>query len=249
MKLEGKTALVTGGTKGIGSATAVKLASMGADVAILGRHDNESARSVKAVIENMGRRCVMIIADMGIPEDAARAVEETVAGLGRIDVLIHNAGGAVPGGIMKVTAEDWYRGFDVHVHAAFHLSRAIVPYMKKQGEGAIVLLSSVAGIRGCPGAVGYGVVKCALIQFARAMARDLADDNIRVNCVSPGIVRTDFHAGMTPEQEKNNLDNRIPLHRFGTPEQIAEVIALLVENDFITGENYVVDGGMTMRIV
>ena len=121
--------------------------------------------------------------------------------------------------------------------------------MKKQGEGAIVLLSSVAGIRGCPGAIGYSVVKCALIQFARAMARDLADDNIRVNCVSPGIVRTDFHAGMTQEQEKNSLDNRIPLHRFGSPEQIAEVIALLVENDFITGENYVIDGGMTMRIV
>ena len=92
-------------------------------------------------------------------------------------------------------------------------------------------------------------MKGVLPQFARAMARDLADDNIRVNAVSPGIILTTFHDAMTPEQKRNNLDNRIPLHRFGSPDDVADVIALLASNDFITGENYVVDGGMTMRIV
>ncbi|MFC1692899.1 SDR family NAD(P)-dependent oxidoreductase [Candidatus Latescibacterota bacterium] len=249
MDLNGKVSLVTGGTKGIGAATALKLAVSGSDVAILSRHDDESARSVKSAIEQKGQRCIKITADMAKPEDAVRAVNETVEGLGGIDVLIHNAGGAVPGSFTAVTPQAWYEAFDIHVHAAFHLGRTAVPYMKQRGEGAFVLVSSVAGIRGCPNAFAYNVVKGALLQFARAMARDLGDDNIRVNSVSPGIIRTDFHAAMTPEFEKNSLDNRIPIHRFGAPEEVAEVIKMLVVNDFITGENYVIDGGMTMRIV
>jgi NAD(P)-dependent dehydrogenase (short-subunit alcohol dehydrogenase family) len=120
--------------------------------------------------------------------------------------------------------------------------------MKERGAGAIVLVSSAAGLRGCLGALAYGVVKGALPQFARALARELADDNIRVNCVSPGIIRTPFQDFLTPEQVKNNIENRIPLHREGRPEDVARMIAELVVNEFITGENVVIDGGMTMRI-
>ncbi|MHB9027847.1 MAG: SDR family NAD(P)-dependent oxidoreductase [Candidatus Latescibacterota bacterium] len=249
MQLAGKVALVTGGTKGIGAATALMLATRGADVAILGRHDTESARKVRADIEAMGRRSHLIIADMAKREDAARAVEETDDVLGGVDVLIHNAGGGLVGNFLETAEEDWYRLFDIHVHAAFHLCRAALPYMWENRQGVIIMVSSVAAHRGVPNIVPYGVVKGALLQFARGLAREYADYNIRVNCVSPGIIRTDFHAAMTPEQEKHNLDNRIPLHRFGTPEQVAEVITLLVQNDFITGENYTVDGGMTMRMV
>lgn len=138
--------------------------------------------------------------------------------------------------------------FAVHVHSIFHLCRAAAPHMARQGEGAIILLGSAAGLRGCPGALAYGVVKGALPQFARGLARELADQNIRVNCVSPGIIRTPFQAHLTPEQIDNNR-NRVPLHREGRPEEVAHVIVSLIENDFITGENVVVDGGMTMRIV
>ncbi len=248
MELSGKTALVTGGTRGIGAATALKLADLGADVAILGRHNNDEAQSVLASIRKKDRNGIMIAADMAQPDDAVRAVNETVEALGGIDVVIHNAGGNVPGSFTEVSDETWYEAFDVHIHAAFHLGRAAIPHMKRHGEGAIVLISSVAGIRGCPNSAAYGVVKGALTQMARAMARDLADDNIRVNCVLPGIIWTAFHHAMPPDVRKNNLDNRVPLHRFGTPEQVAEVIALMVQNDFITGESFVVDGGMTMRI-
>jgi NAD(P)-dependent dehydrogenase (short-subunit alcohol dehydrogenase family) len=121
--------------------------------------------------------------------------------------------------------------------------------MTKQGEGAIILLGSAAGLRGCLGALAYGVVKGALPQFARSLARELADNRIRVNCVSPGIIRTPFQDFLTPEQAANNIKNRIPLHREGRPDDVAEMIVTLVENDFITGENIVIDGGMTMRIV
>jgi 3-oxoacyl-[acyl-carrier protein] reductase len=249
MQLEGKIALVTGGTKGIGAATAQKLASLGADIVINGRHDNAEAKDVVTAVEALGRRCKMIVADMAVPDDAIRSVEETVAAFGRIDIVVHNAGGGVVGGFMEVAPEEYLAAFDVHVHAAFHLGRAAVPHMRATGGGSIILISSVAGIRGCPGAFAYGVVKGALPQFARAMARDLASDNNRVNAVSPGIVLTSFHDAMTPEQKRHHLDNRIPLHRFGASEDVADVIALLAGNDFITGENYVIDGGMTMRIV
>jgi len=249
MDLKGKVALVTGGTKGIGAATAKKLAGLGADVAILGRHDTESAHAVRGAIEEKGRRSLMIVADMAKPADAVRAVRETVEDLCGIDVLIHNAGGGLVGGFTDIAEADWYRMFEVHVHAAFHLCREAIPYMKRRGGGAIVFVSSVSGLRGVPNIIPYGVAKSALLQFTRGLAREFADWNIRVNSVLPGIIKTDFHAAMTPEQERHNLDNRIPLHRFGTPEQVAEVIALLVTNDFITGENYTIDGGMSMRMV
>jgi NAD(P)-dependent dehydrogenase (short-subunit alcohol dehydrogenase family) len=164
-------------------------------------------------------------------------------------VLVHCAGGAAPGSILQVAPEIWYSAFDIHVHAVFHLVRAAVPLMMQNGGGAILLVSSAAGARGCAGAVAYGVAKGALPQFARALARELSEFNIRVNCVSPGIVRTPFQDYLTPEQVRNNVENRIPLHREGRPEDVAEAIVALVENDFITGADLPIDGGMTMRMV
>jgi len=147
-----------------------------------------------------------------------------------------------------VSEKDWYRAFDVHVHAVFHLCRAVVSLMRGNGGGAIVLVSSAAGTRGCSGAIAYGVAKGAIPQFTRSLARELADDNIRVNCVCPGVIRTPFQDMLTQEQIRDNIERRIPLHREGTPEDVAEVIALLVTNQFTTGETVAVDGGMTMRM-
>jgi NAD(P)-dependent dehydrogenase (short-subunit alcohol dehydrogenase family) len=172
-----------------------------------------------------------------------------VKDLGRLDVLVHSAGGPVPGSIYAVTDESWMNAFAVHVHSIFHLTRAAAPHMAQRGGGAIILLGSAAGLRGCLGAAAYGVVKGALPQFARVLARELAEQRIRVNCISPGVIRTPFHDALSPEQARNNIENRIPLHKEGKPEDVAELITSVVENDFITGENMVIDGGMTMRIV
>jgi NAD(P)-dependent dehydrogenase (short-subunit alcohol dehydrogenase family) len=120
--------------------------------------------------------------------------------------------------------------------------------MQKKKEGAIILISSTAGIRGIVTNIAYQVAKGALPQFARALAREFANDNIRVNCVAPGVVRTDFHKTMTDAQRRLNLEQRIPLHREGTPEQVADLILSLVTNDYITGETMTIDGGLTMRI-
>jgi NAD(P)-dependent dehydrogenase (short-subunit alcohol dehydrogenase family) len=239
MDLQGKVCLVTGGTSGIGAATSLALAQKGAKVATVSRTGTG--------IHGANIRCYE--ADVADPEACRRSVDQTVEHFGRLDVLVHSAGGPVPASLYEVTDESWMNAFAVHVHSIFHLTRAAGPHMALQGEGAIILLGSAAGLRGCLGAAAYGVVKGALPQFARVLARELAEQRIRVNCVSPGLIRTPFHDALSPEQAANNIKNRIPLHKEGKPEDVAALILTLIENDFITGENFVIDGGMTMRIV
>ncbi len=250
MNLDGKVCLITGGSCGIGAATAREFARRGADIAICGLPaDEELACGVKREIEALGRKAVIITADVADPAQAADCVRRTAESLGKLDVLVHCAGGAAAGSLLEVEDGTWYKAFDIHVHAVYHLSRAAVPFMKKQGGGAILLIASAAGARGCAGAIAYGVVKGAIPQFTRAMARELAEFDIRVNCVAPGIIRTRFQDYLTPEQVQNNIRNRIPLRREGRPEDVAAVLAALAENDFITGAEVPVDGGMAMRMV
>ncbi|MCI0333816.1 MAG: SDR family oxidoreductase [Planctomycetes bacterium] len=248
MNLTNKRALITGGTKGIGAAIAVDLARQGCDVVINGRNDDESAAAARQSISAAGRKCVTVLGDVARPDDVDRLVRETEASLGGIDILIHSAGGPSWGMIDDCTPEQWKSTFDTHVHAAYFLCRRALPIMRKASEGAIVLISSVAGIRGCPNAIAYGTAKAAILHFTRMLARDEADNNIRVNCVAPGIIRTRFHDSMTAEAKAHNLAVRIPLHREGTPEQVAEAVRALVTNDFITGEVLVVDGGASMQV-
>jgi NAD(P)-dependent dehydrogenase (short-subunit alcohol dehydrogenase family) len=248
MDLKNKACLITGGTRGIGAATAIALAEQGANLVITGRRSDDAAKSVAQQIEALGRKCFIVTGDIAKPEAAKHCVDETVAKLGTIDLLIHSAGGPANGGLLDLTPEAWHGAFDVHIHPIFHLCRAAIPVMKKKRDGSIVLISSTAGVRGIKTNVAYQAVKGAIPQLTRALAFEFADDNIRINCVAPGVIRTDFHAKMTPEVKKNNLDNRIPLHREGTPQQVATLIREVATNDYLTGETFVIDGGLTMRI-
>jgi NAD(P)-dependent dehydrogenase (short-subunit alcohol dehydrogenase family) len=248
MELAGKAALITGGTLGIGAAIVVDLARQGADVAVVARNLGQPAADLKQAVEALGRRILLFTGDMSQPDDCAAAVEKTVAHFGRLDVLVHNAGGPSPGKIDEISAEQWRATMDLHVNANFYLAKAALTHLKAHGEGCIITVSSTAGIRGVPGAIAYATAKGAIPQFTRSLARDLADFNIRVNCVAPGVIRTRFHDDMTAERKELNLKHRIPLHREGTAEQVAEVVRLLVTNDYITGETVVIDGGLTSRI-
>jgi len=248
MQLREKTCLITGGTRGIGAATAIALAEHGANVSLVARRLDEEANRTRQRIESLGRRCRLIAADMGKAEEATRCVEQTAKHFGSVDVLVHAAGGPVNGGLFAITPETWHTAFNVHVHAIFHLCRVAIPFMKQKKEGAIILVSSVAGIRALKVNVAYQAVKGAVPHLARALAYEFADDNIRVNCVAPGVIRTEFHAAMPPHVKQHNLENRIPLHREGTPEQVGSLIRELVTNDYVTGETFTIDGGLTMRI-
>lgn len=242
---EREAAIITGGTRGIGAAIARQLAARGVDLLLSGRHRDDE---VEALLAELGERARFEAADAADPASAARLVEAAMEAFGRIDYLVPAAGGAVPGTALTLTPEAWEDAFRVHVHAPFHLFRAAHSALAVRG-GAVLLVSSVAGLRGCPGTVAYQTVKGALPQMGRALARDHGHENIRVNTICPGIIETRFHAAMTPEARKNNLDNRIPLHRFGTADNVATAAVELLTNPFITGETLVVDGGMSMRMV
>jgi len=240
-------AIITGGTRGIGAAIGAELARRGARLVVNGRNsDDEVAENLAAL--NALTEVEVVRGDASDPAVATALADAARSRFGRIDFAVAAAGGPAPGKITDLEADAWMRTFDIHVHAVFHLFKAVHEGLAAQG-GGFLMVGSAAGIRGCPGTVAYQVVKGALPQFARALARDHGAEGIRVNVIEPGIIRTRFHQAMTPEAEKNNLDNRIPLKRFGKPDDVATASVELLTNPFITGETLVIDGGMSMRMV
>ena len=248
MDLQSRVALITGGTMGIGAAIAIDLAKQGAQIAICARNLEGEAQQTKAQIESYGATCLPIQADMCRADDCIAVVEKTAAHFGRLDIIVNNAGGPSHGRLEDVTAEQWLMTMNLHVNSNFYLAKAALPHLGKQTESAYITVASSAAIRGINGAIAYATAKGAIPQFTRCLAREWADFNIRVNCIAPGIIRTRFHHDMPEDRKKNNLDNRIPLHREGTIEQVAEAVRLLITNDYITGETLVIDGGLTSRI-
>lgn len=243
--VSGKLALITGGTRGIGLEIARQLLSAGANVVVNGRASTDEAEALR---RDFGLdRVLVALADVSEPAAATALVAEAAGAQDRLDILIHSAGGPAPGSVLSLTADAWMQAFALHVHPVFHLFRAAHPYLSRQG-GAVLLVSSVAGLRGCPNSVAYQTVKGALIPLAKALAFDNAAAGIRVNVIAPGIIRTGFHAQMTEAAKAHNIANRIPLRREGSVGDVAEAALAMIRNEFITGEVLTIDGGMSMRV-
>jgi NAD(P)-dependent dehydrogenase (short-subunit alcohol dehydrogenase family) len=240
-------AIITGGTRGIGAAIGIALAERGVRLVVNGRNSDEEVEQNLATLRDL-TDVEVLHGDAANPVIADELAKTARARFGRIDFVVAAAGGPAPGKVTDLAVDQWMAAFDVHVHAVFHLFRGTHAALAERG-GGFLMVGSVAGRRGCPGAVAYQVVKGALPQFARALARDHGHEGIRVNVIEPGIIRTRFHQAMTPEAERNNLDNRIPLRRFGKAEDVASASVELLTNPFITGETLVIDGGMSMRMV
>jgi 3-oxoacyl-[acyl-carrier protein] reductase len=240
-----KTAVITGGTRGIGLALATVILERGGRVVVNGRTATPEA---DALLAQFGAdRVLVALADVSVPAQATGLIATAADHFGRIDILVHAAGGPAPGKVLDLTPEAWMAAFAIHLHPVFHLFRAAHPYLARAG-GSVLLVSSVAGLRGCPGSVAYQTVKGALIPMARALAFDHSAEGIRVNVLAPGIIRTRFHDQMTDAAKAHNMANRIPLRREGSAEDVARAAVALIENEFITGEVLTVDGGMSMRI-
>ncbi|HWA18373.1 MAG TPA: SDR family oxidoreductase [Devosia sp.] len=240
-----KAAVITGGTRGIGLAIGEAFLAAGGKVVLNGRSPTDE---VAALVERYGPdRAALELGNVSEPAQATSLVERTAARFGRVDVLIHSAGGPAPGKITDLSTENWMDAFAIHVHPVFHLFRAAHPYLKREG-GAVLLVSSVAGLRGCPGTPAYQTVKGALIPLAKALAFDHAREGIRVNLITPGIIRTRFHDTMSETAKSHNIANRILLGREGLVEDVAEAAMTMITNEFITGEYLTIDGGMSMRI-
>jgi NAD(P)-dependent dehydrogenase (short-subunit alcohol dehydrogenase family) len=242
-----EVAIITGGTRGIGAAIAAALAERRVRLVINGRGSDAEVESTLTKLKAL-TEVELLTGDAADSATASRLVKLATSHFGRLDYVVPAAGGAHPGRITELSFEQWSEAFRIHVHAAFHLFRAAHDALAERG-GAFLMIGSAAGIRGCPETIAYQTVKGALPQMARALARDYGREGIRVNVIEPGIIRTRFHAAMTPEAERNNLENRIPLRRFGFPDNVASAAVELLTNPFITGETLVIDGGMSMRMV
>jgi 3-oxoacyl-[acyl-carrier protein] reductase len=236
--LEGRLALVTGGSRGIGRAIAVELANAGAQVVVGYRSGADEAGQVAAEI---GGRAVQ--ADVSDREQAARLVEEA----GEIDILVNNAGLTRDGLIVRMSDEDWRTVIDTNLGGVFATCRAAARGMMKRRSGAIVNLSSVVGVHGNPGQTNYAASKAGIIGFTKALARELATRNVRANAIAPGYIETGL-TEVLPDGVRDALLASTPLGRLGVPSDVAGAVRFLCSDEasFITGEVLLVDGGLGM---
>ncbi len=249
LPLAGKIALVTGSSKGIGRATAKRLAQSGADIIINYRSNANAAAEVKSNIEEMGRRCIAVQADVSQEEDVTRLFAEANEDLGPVTILVNNAGTTRDRLILQMSLADFEHVVDINLRSTFLCTKAALRGMMKARWGRIVNISSPAGLLGSAGQANYGASKAAIIALTLSTAREMASRNITANAIAPGFIPTELTSTLTEQQRKYLLDNT-PLGRFGTPEEIAAAINFLCspEAGYITGQILRVDGGMAMRI-
>jgi 3-oxoacyl-[acyl-carrier protein] reductase len=249
LPLAGKIALVTGSSRGIGQATAKRLAQSGADIIINFRTNASAAAEVKANIEEIGRRCVAIQADVSQEEEVGRLFADANEALGPISILVNNAGTTRDKLILQMSLADFEYVVDTNLRSAFLCTKAALRSMIKARWGRIVNISSPAGLMGTAGQANYSASKAAIIALTISTAREMASRNITANAIAPGFIPTELTSTLTEQQRKLMLD-ATPLGRFGTPEEIAAAINFLCspEASYITGQILSVDGGMAMHI-
>lgn len=245
LALEGRAALVTGASRGIGRAIALELARHGAAVAVSYRERREAAEAVAAEIVAEGGQALACQADVSREEDVARLVERTVRELGAVDVLVCNAAVALSKLAPLQTVEDWRSVLDVDLLGPFLCVREAVPHMLARRRGSIICVSSIVARRGSTGLASYAAAKGGLEAMVRALAVELAKKKIRVNAVAPGVIQTEMTAELR-HLSPDEVLKHIPLGRFGEPEEVARVVRFLASDDasYITGETLGVHGGL-----
>jgi len=249
VKLEGKVALVTGSSRGVGRAIALGYAKEGASVVVNYTSNQKAGEEVVEEIHKMGSKAILVKADVANGADAEALVQKGIDEFGTLDVLVNNAGFGRPAMLLKMTEEQWDQVLDIHLKGAFLCSQFAARQMKEQNKGKIINVTSVAGIVGTVGQINYSAAKGGLLSFTKSAARELARYNICVNVISLGIVATDMTEKIrTDEKLKEIYMNRILLKRFAEPDDISPAFVFLGsdESSYITGQLLCVDGGYGM---
>ena len=247
IELDGKTALVTGGSRGIGRAIGLRFATQGADVAFTYKGNAAAAAATVAEIEALGRKALAIQADAADVASAEAVVKAVLEAFGRIDILVNNAGITRDDLIMRMSEEAWRSVLETNLFGAFWMTKAVTRPMLKARSGRIINITSVSGQAGQTGQANYSAAKAGLIGLTKASARELASRSITVNAVAPGFVLTELTQDL-PAALQAEITARTPLGRFGTTEEIANAVAFLASDDaaYITGQVLAVDGGLVM---
>lgn len=239
--LTGRVALITGGNRGIGRAVALSLSAAGADIAINYQNRESEAEQVRSLVENQGRRCVTVRANVSVATDVSRMANAVERELGAIAILVNNAGIARPQILEEITEEDWNQTMDINLKSVFLVTQAVLPSMRSRKWGRIINMSSAASQLG--GIIGphYTASKAGILGLTHSYASLLTGEGITVNAIAPALIETEMIAG-NPQARPE----RIPIGRFGTPEEVAEVVVMLTRNAYITGQTLNVNGGLYM---
>jgi 3-oxoacyl-(acyl-carrier-protein) reductase len=247
MKLKGRTALVTGGSRGIGRAVALALADEGADVAINYVSSETAARDVAEHIKKMGRRAMLAQADVSDYPDTFRMAQDVVREFGHVDILVNNAGINSDKTFTKMDHASWRKVLGTNLDGVFNCTKVFVDQMLTQGYGRVVNMTSVIGQIGNFGQANYAASKAGVAAFTKSLAKELAGKGVTVNAVAPGFIETEMVANI-PDKVKERLLAQIPLHRFGTADEVARAVVYIVssDGDYITGAELSINGGLLM---
>lgn len=245
--LEGKTAVVTGASRGIGRAIAIKLAKLGANVVVNYRNSYDAVQEVVKEIEALGVKALAVQCDISSYSDVEYMMKKCMGEFGSIDILVNNAGITKDGLLMRMKEEDFDSVIDINLKGAFNCTKHVSAIMLKQRRGRIINISSVSGLTGNAGQVNYSSAKAGILGMTKAVARELASRGITCNAVAPGYIQTDM-TDVLPEKVKDTIMSAIPLKKLGNPEDVASAVAFLAseEASYITGQIINVDGGMVM---
>ena len=243
--LDGKTALVTGATRGIGRAIALKFAAEGADVAFTYRSQDEAAQALLTEMEAMGVRAKAYKSDAASYEDAHNVVADVKETLGHVDILVNNAGITKDGLMMRMDEAGWDAVIGTNLKSAFNFIHAVTPIMARQRSGSIINMSSVVGLSGNAGQCNYSASKAGLIGLSKSIAKEMGPRGIRSNCIAPGFIATDMTEAL-PENLRQEWEKQIPLRRAGQPEDVAKVALFLASDlsSYVTGQVINCCGGM-----
>ena len=247
MLLSGQSAIVTGGSRGIGKAIALRLAAEGADVLFTYATNEAAAAETAKEIEALGRKVLAVKADATNSAGANEVIEKTLSEFGKIDILVNNAGITKDTLLMRMSEEDWDSVLDTNLKGVFLLTKAAIRPMMSAKRGKIITISSVVGLVGNPGQANYCASKAGVIGFSKSLAKEVGSRGITVNVVAPGYIETDMTEKLNEAQRKAIMD-MIPLKRIANPQEVAGVVVFLASSDadYITGEVIKVDGGMAM---